>query len=109
MYALLRPSAVQEQVLSLRDCPERLETFIDYIQSKWADHHTKEMYRDCLTHAVGAPGPLPQWYLLCGGEKVMGCAGLIPNDFISRADLWPWLCALYVEPEAPVGAGMVGG
>lgn len=99
MYALLRPEEAQERVFSLRDCPERLETFIDYIQSKWADHHTKEMYRDCLTHAVGALGPLPQWYLLYGGERIMGCAGLIPNDFISRADLWPWLCALYVEPE----------
>ena len=107
MYALLQPSEIRERVLSLRDSPKHLETFIDYVQLKWADSRTKEMYRDCLTHAVGAPGPLPQWYLLCSGERIMGCAGLIPNDFISWADLWPWLCALYVEPEDR-GKGMGG-
>ena len=107
MYALLRPSEVQERVLSLRNCPERLEMFISYFQEKWADEYSGAMYRDCLTHTPGAPGPLPQWYLLCRGETVLGCAGLIPNDFISRADLWPWLCALYVEPEVR-GKGMGG-
>ena len=24
---------------------------------------------------------------------------MIPNDFISRMDLWPWICALHVARE----------
>ena len=88
------------EIWSLRECPEKMEEFISYFQEKWADEYSGAMYRDCLSHTPGARGPLPQWYLLRTGEDTLGCAGLIPNDFISRADLWPWLCALYIEPEA---------
>ena len=95
------------EIWSLRECPEKMEEFISYFQEKWADAYSGAMYRDCLTHTPGAPGPLPQWYLLREGGRTLGCAGLIPNDFISRADLWPWLCALYIEPEAR-GKGMGG-
>ena len=94
-------------VLSLRDCPEQMERFIARFQDKWATPDSAMVYRNCMEHCIGSPSPLPQWYLLTEGEQVLGGAGLIVNDFISRGDLWPWLCALYVE-EPFRGQGLGG-
>lgn len=76
-----------------------LERFIAWFQDKWASEDSKMVYRDCMEHCPGAAAPLPQWYLLLEGEEISGGAGLIVNDFISRGDLWPWVCALYVEED----------
>jgi len=93
------------QILSLREHPEMLEQFITYFSSHWRH---EELYRDCMKAALSADSPLPQWFLAVTPEGgFAGGAGLIPNDFISRMDLCPWLCALYVE-EKFRGQGLGG-
>ncbi|MEA4863540.1 MAG: GNAT family N-acetyltransferase [Victivallaceae bacterium] len=85
------------RIVSLRHHPELLERFIDFFARHW---HSEAVYRDCLTACLNSSSPLPQWYLMVNAAAdVVGGAGLITNDFISRMDLWPWLCALYIaEP-----------
>ncbi len=87
----------QLQVISLREKPEYREKMITYFQEKWANDGSMMVYEDCLTKCIGAKNPLPQWYLLEEDQVIIGCAGLITNDFISRMDLYPWICALYIE------------
>jgi GNAT superfamily N-acetyltransferase len=87
------------RVISIKDSPEYFNEGLAYIQKIWASPQTQMVYQDCLTHMMTTDQPLPQWWLLVEEDNIIGCAGLITNDFISRMDLYPWLCALYVDPN----------
>ncbi|MCL2873572.1 MAG: GNAT family N-acetyltransferase [Defluviitaleaceae bacterium] len=86
-------------IINIRQNPKYKEKAIAYIQSKWGNRRNKKVYEDCIMHSIDAKIPLSIWYLLLDSETIIGCAGLITNDFISRMDLHPWLCALYIEKK----------
>lgn len=85
------------KVINIRENPELKENAIRYISEKWANEASKSVYEDCISRSLATDNPLPIWYLLMDGDNIIGCVGLITNDFISCMDLWPWLCALYIE------------
>ncbi|SHL46379.1 GNAT family N-acetyltransferase [Chryseobacterium polytrichastri] len=84
------------KIISVRQNPEYKDIAIQYLQKSWPDIYPK-MYEDCITHSIDAEQFLPQWYLLEKDHEIIGCAGLITNDFISRGDLYPWVCAIFIE------------
>ena len=86
------------KIISVRENPEIKEEAISYFRQSWPDVLPK-IYADSIGFSVEARDSLPQWYLLKIAQETIGCVGLITNDFISRGDLYPWLCALYIEEE----------
>ena len=87
------------QIKSVREHPDEWRAFSDYISSRWTDEDGKRLYEDCIFHGANAEFCLPEWWVAYEGDVPVGCVGLITNDFISRMDLMPWLCALYVNEE----------
>lgn len=86
------------QIISIREQPNYKDTAIEYFQDKWKSVWPI-IYKDSITHCINAKNSLPQWYLLEKRNRVIGCAGLITNDFISRGDLYPWVCAVFIDEK----------
>lgn len=86
------------RIISVRENPEYKDKTIEYFQNSWSEV-APIIYEDCINHSINAKDSLPQWYLLENNDEIIGCAGLITNDFISRMDLYPWVCAVFIEEK----------
>jgi GNAT superfamily N-acetyltransferase len=86
------------EIIYVREQPSYKDKAIAYFQEKWQSVRPI-IYEDCITHSINARNFLPQWYLLIKNDTIIGCAGLITNYFISRGDLYPWVCALFIEED----------
>ena len=60
-----------------------------------------------MADCAAEKGPVPQWYLAVDGDAVLGGLGVIENDFHTRKDLTPNVCAVCVE-EACRRRGIAG-
>ena len=85
------------KIISVRESGEYKEIATKYIHSKWGSSDNYQIYEDSIYGCVNTKEATPYWFLLEEEDELLGCAGLIQQDFISRTDLSPWLCSLYVE------------
>ncbi|NRG23073.1 GNAT family N-acetyltransferase [Klebsiella michiganensis] len=71
-----------------------------------ADALPRAFFASIVEHSQ-TPGALPITFVAVEGERLLGTIGLWRCDLISRQDLYPWMAALYVAPEAR-GQGLAG-
>lgn len=71
-----------------------------------ADALPRAFFASIVEHSQ-TPGVLPITFVAVEGERLLGTVGLWRCDLISRQDLYPWMAALYVAPEAR-GQGLAG-
>ena len=76
------------RVISLREEPVYTQAAINFFQGRWATERSKMIYEDCIVHGLTTESPLPRWYLLLENDKIIGGAGIITNDFVSRMVLF---------------------
>lgn len=88
-------------IVNVHDHADGIEKCIEYFHAKWGSQDNFLYFADAIRHS-SSQGAIPQFYVLVhehDKERIVGCYGLIINDFISRHDLYPWFSSLFIEPE----------
>ena len=92
-------------ILPLRDNPALAAQAAGWFSGCWGIPEAE--YRESIAQCLRRRSPVPQWYMIADGGRLIAGAGVIENDFHDRPDLAPNLCALSVE--APWrGRGIAG-
>ena len=84
-------------ILPLRDAPALADEAAAWFSGRWGIPAAE--YRESMERCLLRQGPVPQWYVVRDGGRLIAGAGVIENDFHDRKDLTPNLCALFVEPD----------
>ena len=95
----------QPHILPLTAVPTLLPTLAAWFHDKWGIPYAA--YEESMTDALAEQASVPAWYAILEGDRIIGGAGVIANDFHDRPDLTPNICALYIEPDRR-GRGLAG-
>lgn len=85
------------KIINIKDYSLGIDEAIKYYHSKWGNDKNYSFFHDAMVHSSDSDSGLPRFYILLKDENIIGCCGLIVNDFISRHDLLPWLAGIYIE------------
>lgn len=81
---------------TLRQRPQLKEQAAAWFHDKWKV--SQEAYLECMEAYLNNETEYG-WYLCLDGDRIVGGLGVIENDFHSRKDLTPNVCAVYTEKD----------
>lgn len=80
----------------LREAPELCETAACWFSERWKIPVSE--YTESIEECIAQENSVPQWYLVQKEDgQILAGAGVIENDFHTRKDLCPNVCAVFVE------------
>jgi predicted acetyltransferase len=82
--------------ISLRERPQLMKQAAAWFHSKW--QVPQEAYLECMEAYLDNETEYG-WYLCLDENRIIGGLGVIENDFHTRKDLAPNVCAVYTEAE----------
>ena len=87
------------EIVNVKEYSEGIEQAVKYIHGVWGKADNYMYYYDAIVHSSNSEKSIPRFYLLLRDGEIIGCYGLVTNDFISRHDLYPWFACLYIEEQ----------
>lgn len=85
------------EILRVDVRPELIKKATLWFHQKWGI--PEAAYQESMAKSLKRESVIPRWYLVLRGETIIAGAGVIENDFHSRRDLSPNVCAVYVEKD----------
>lgn len=82
------------EVKAIRKYPNLIKKSSVWFSDKWGI--PAEAYLESM-NTMDDNLSIPQWYIACDKDQIIGGLGVIENDFHERKDLTPNICAVYVE------------
>lgn len=87
---------MEYRLMYIDEAPEWLERAAVWFHQKWGI--PLAAYRESMEESLTVE-KYPRWLIAVSGERIIGGLGVIENDFHDRKDLFPNVCALYVEED----------
>lgn len=92
------------EIFPLRERSEFIKRAAGWFSSKW--NISEREYAESMIKSLRGAA-VPQWYLATAGERIVGGAGVIENDFHNRKDLAP-TCARSLWKSRSAGGAWRG-
>ena len=86
-------------IVNVKEYPGGIDKAVAYIHDKWGSRDNYNFYYDAILHSSEPEKQLPMFFLFLDDKEIVGCYGLVTNDFISRHDLYPWFACLFIEEQ----------
>ena len=85
-------------IKQLRDCPQFIDTVIDWLNDEFGDINSRNFYKGIIEHSLIKDG-IPITFVAVEHDLLLGTIGIWRGDLLSRQELYPWLSALVVHPD----------
>lgn len=92
---IMKSDCTSLRLIKLTERRDLKEKAAHWFSEKWGI--PVELYIESIEDSFSSI--IPSWYLCLDDDKIVGGMGVIENDFHSRHDLTPNVCAVYTEPE----------
>lgn len=86
---------MERKIVSIQQNPQWKARAAQWFHEKW--QIPLSAYEESMEECLQSSTAVPQWYVMIDSEEIVGGLGVIENDFHTRKDLTPNVCAVYVE------------